>query len=365
MSSKFAKPLIFSSALTLGALAFVACGEDSNPSVPPPAGSSSSSAPWIEPEETPTTAIVFGTLGIASQTTSRIKFQGSVSLDLGDSNTVADVNAAVITGVDVIVLKKDTQVPQGVATFVNPPLFPTASTVNFLESGLQTDLDDPSYTECGEFELVITASADDGIIPSVSIARIPFTRGEENCRAPESSSSEPEKAPGAPLKSFQVEVKTKIHKCINVATEQPTADLTGDICFEATSTGSVNLSSGTGLKFAVYDNKNDNDRYNNFGKNYLPEKKISSDGSGIALPLTEDGTAHQTTTDDFLYAESALTPSYTNFMSEDDKFFVAIGPNYNPYVTSATDFYAFIVLESSAPDANGNVEMKLVVYKAK
>ena len=353
MNSKFVTPLIFGSALSLGALSFVACGEDSNPNQFQPVGvSSSSTAPWIDPPITPETAIIFGQTGVASETTTRVKFQGSVSLDLGDTNTVADINAAVITGIDVVIVKKDTQIPQGEATFVNPIVYPTASTINFLESGLQTDLT-TGYTDCGEFELILVAYADDGIIQTNAMTRIPFTRSEENCREPESSSSAPPDVPGAPLKSFSVSVNTKLNKCINIATETVTTEPAGDICFESTATGTVNLSSTTGLKFTVYDNKNDNDRKNDYGKNYLPEKRKN-----------DDGTPHQPTTDDFLYVESSLTAAYTNFMNEDDKFFVAIGPDFVPYSGSATGFYAFIVTKRESPDANGDVEFSMTIYKA-
>jgi hypothetical protein len=363
MNSKFVTPLIFSSALTLGALSFVACGEDSTPTgFQGPTGSSSSTAPWIPPEITPETAIIFGQIGVASETTTRVKFQGSVSLDLGDSNTVADVNAAVITGIDLAIVKKGTQEQQGVATFVNQIVYPTASTINFLEAGLQTDLT-TGYTDCGEFELIIVAYADDGIIQTNAMTTIPFTRSEENCKEPESSSSAPPDVPGAPLKSFSVSVSTKLNKCINIATETVTTEPAGDICFESTATGTVNLSSTTGLKFTVYDNKNDSDRKNDFGKNYMPEKRKNADGT-IYPPVTADGTAHQTTTDDFLYVEGSLSDTYTNFMNEDDKFFVALGPDFVPYSGSATGFYAFIVTKRESPDANGDVEFSMTIYKA-
>ena len=346
MKSKFITPLIFSSAFALGALSFVACGEDSNPNnFQTPTGSSSSSGePWSSPVISQETAITFSQTGVASETSTRVKFQGSISLDLGDE-TVVDENAAVITGLDIVIVKKETQIPQGTATFVNPIAFPTASTINFLEAGLQTDLT-TGYTDCGEFELVIIAYADDGVNETNAKTTIPFNRSEDDCKEPESSSSAPPDVPGAPLDSFSVIVNTKYHNCINIATQTVSSEATGDICFEATAAGTVNLSSTTGIKFAVYDNKNDNDRLNDYGKNFLPNR------------------IHTPTTDDFLYIESALKETYTNFMSEEDKFFVAIGPDYVPYSGSATGFYAFLVMKKQPADINGDVEFNLLIYKA-
>lgn len=347
MNSKFITPLIFSSAFALGALSFVACGEDNNPAnLQQQTGSSSSSnQPWTQPSFSQETAVIFDQTGVASETVSRVKFQGSVYLDLGDENTIVDVDAAVITGIDVVIVKKETQIPQGTATFVNPIAFPTASTINFLESGLQTDLT-TGYTDCGEFELKIVAYADDGYVQTNAMVTIPFNRSEENCKEPESSSSAPPDVPGAPLDSFSVNVNTQYHKCLNIATQTVSSDATGDICFESTAAGTVNLSSTTGIRFTVYDNKNDNDRLNDYGKNFLPNR------------------THNPTTDDFLYVESALKDTYTNFTNEDDKFFVAIGPDYVPYSGSATGFYAFIVMKKQPPDANGDVQFNLLVYKA-
>lgn len=352
MSSKFTAPLIFSSALALGAMGFVACGEDSNPGLPPNSQPTVSSSSYVEPVQTPTTAIVFSNLDVASATTSRVKFQGSISLDLSDENTVADINAVVFTGLDIVILKAGTQIQQGTATFTNPVIFPTNATINLLESGLQTDLEE-GYTECGDFELVITAYADDGFIQSVTTARIPFTRSEENCKEPESSSSAPPDVPGAPLKMITIkDFNTKINRCINLTTESISADETGDICITKTISGTLDLSSTNGLKFAVYDNKNVGDRKDDYSKNYRPENR-------------KDRPNAEATTDDFLYVENALTETYTNFTNEDDKFFVAIGPDFVPYSGSATGFYAFIVTKDDTAGGNEDHTLTLDIYKAK
>ena len=81
MNSKFVTPLIFSSALTLGALSFVACGEDSNPAFQ--GGQSngvSSSSVFVPPPVTETTAIVFSGLS-APPSLTKIMFDGTLTLD--------------------------------------------------------------------------------------------------------------------------------------------------------------------------------------------------------------------------------------------------------------------------------------------
>ena len=344
MNSKFLTPVILGSALAVGALNFVACGED-NGTVAVPTGNSSASnfVPVSRAAETETTAIKFDDMGISGSTLNSVKFKGSITLDLSDSSTVADVNAVRFTDMN-FDIESVNKTSGGVATMMVPPDFngQVITTVNLAEIGLATDLNE-NYTECGDFRLIITASATDGQIPSVSKDTILFVRPEAKCKAPESSSSEA-KVPGAPLKAVSIKVSTKTHKCLTFATGAATADPTGDVCFKTFGTqGNVQLSSTNGFKFAVYDNINDGDRTTNYSKNWLPENP---------------------TTDSFTYLEPALKEVFPDFLNEVDVFFVAIGPNYVRNSGSAAGFYAFVVSEQSTPDTNGDVSFTLLVYEA-
>lgn len=342
MNSKFVTPLIFSSALTLSALSFVACGDDSTPTSFQGPSTPSSSSVYIPPEPTVTTAIVFSGLNAPASLT-KIVFDGILTLDLSDSNTVVDVNAVRFTGVDFIIVKKETQIPQGTVTVTQPNDYENflISTVSLAEMGVSTDLD-VGYTECGEFELIITANAHDGFVPSTSIARIPFTRSEEKCRAPESSSSAEPEAPGIPLKSFELEFDTKVSRCIDIATEAAAAGEAGDICLKASSAG-VELYSTTGYQFAIYNNRNDSDEWNDYTPNWPPDEP-------------------QTTS--FTYLSTALKTSIGNFVNEiGEQFVVGVLPTYSPITGSAAGFCAFGIKDSNPPDVNGNVKMILVVYK--
>lgn len=346
MKSNFVTPLLLGSALALGALGFVACGEENNPNIPQPPNNNSSSsfAPRSFDDVTVETAIVFKNLDVSSTTLNKVKFKGDISIDLRDSNTVADINSVHFTDIKFDVVSKN-WTSGGVAAPIAPLDLQSQAmtTINLQEIGLYTNLDE-NYSECGDFWLYITATATDGIVTSVSRDSIAFKRDEIHCQAPESSSSEVV-VPGAPLDTIRIKVDTKSDKCLSFATGLATGDATGDVCFKTFgSSGNVQLSSTTGIKFAVFDNPSNNTRLDDWSKNYLPTDP---------------------TTDSFIYLESALKEPFPDFLNEVDVFFVAIAPSYVPNSGSATGFYAFVVTETSTPDANGDLSFTLLVYKAK
>jgi len=346
MSFKFTTSLLFCSAIVLGTLGFVACGGENGAITEPQQTSSSSNyvPPMSEIPFVPT-AIEFSGLDVASATLNTVKFKGTISVNMGDSDMVADVNEARLTDIQFDVRSKNMTSTGHVAPLVPLDLQNNkVTTINLQQIGLQADLDN-GYTECGDFILYITVTFDDGYYePSMARDSIHFTRSEEKCKEPESSSSSVVKVPGAPLDSFSVDVNTKIHKCINLTTQTVGDDANGDICFAANILGEVTLSSATGIKFTVFNNQNDNVRLNDYSQNYLPENP---------------------TTDDFLYIESSLSDTYPNFNAQNDKFFVAIAPNYVPNSGSAAGFYSFLAMDKSAPDANGNISFRMLIYKAK
>lgn len=343
MKSKFVTSFIFGSALTLGALSFVACGEDSVNALPQPGQSAAvSSSSYVEVAPTESTFISFSNFTVIPSF-SILQFEGSITLNLGDTNTLADVDAARITDVQFAIVKAGTNILQGNVTILKPIDFENNFTVtaNLDEMGVQTDLDE-GYTDCGDFELIVTAFATDDVNKSISKKRIPFTRSEEKCREPESSSSSEPEATSAPLDSFRVAIDTKVHKCINTTTKA--ADDTGDICFQPNSNQTIDLYSTTGVKFALFNNMNDRAMANDYAKDYLPEDPHTSD---------------------FLYVSTSLVETYTNFFSHKNYFFVAISPTYDSSSEVATGFFAFIVLDYTIPDSNGNLSMDLLVYTGK
>lgn len=345
MKSKFVTSFIFGSALTLGALSFVACGEDSINALPQPGQSAgtSSSSQYVEPDITKETFISFSNF-TATPSFSIIQFDGSITINFGDTNTIADVDAVRLQDVKFAIVKAGTKNLQGKVTVLRPIDFENNFTVtaNLDEMGVRTDLDE-GYTECGDFELIVTAFATDDINESVSEKRILFTRSEEKCREPESSSSSEPEATSAPLDSFHVTIDTKIHKCINTITKAP--DDAGDICFLPHSNKTIDLySTTTGVKFALYNNKNDRIMANDYDKDYHPEDPHTSD---------------------FLYVSTSLVDTYPNFFSLKNNFFVAISPTYDSSSEVATGFFAFVVLNYTTQDSNGNLSMDLLVYTGK
>ena len=164
------------------------------------------------------------------------------------------------------------------------------------------------------------------------------------CLAPESSSSEAPEVTGVPLTGFEVVINTKVEKCINIATKQ--AAETGDICF-GYGESSNRLYSDTGVKFALYANRESGNPDIFYGKALRPE--------------IIKGSAETT---DFLYRESALQETYPNFYSVNDQFFVGIRDTYDPYTNPNSGFYAFIVTDKGTKtDNNSNIKgMKVYVY---
>lgn len=353
MKLNFVTPLLLGSALALGALGFVACGDDDSPVIPGQPGKLSSSSGVVEPppETTPITSIRTDHFGINTSTLSRIKFKGDITLDFEDSTAISDFSAVHFTNLDVRVISKN-GTSAGSFSMTNPLDFNAEfiTSISLQGIGLQTNLDE-GYSECGEFIIYVTATASDGVNPpSVSRDSIPFVRPEEKCIIPESSSSEA-KVPGAPLDTISIEVNTKVDKCLNLATATVSASPTGDICFTRTGSGKVELSSSTGIKFSIYNNLSD------YKENGKPDR--TNDYSRDMLPTNP-------TTDDFLYVNSLLQDTYPDFIGAGDVFFVAIAPSYVPNTGSATGFYAFIVKEGmSTPDPNGDITFSLLLYKAK
>ena len=344
MNSKFLTPLIFGCALGMGALSFVACGDDSTSAPPMPTNTSSSStaSPPLE-QTTDTTAIVFSGLDISSTPLKKVKFKGDISIDISDSNSVEDPDAVRFTDIKFEVRDASMNVTGNVQTLVPLDLVSSnVTTVNLLELGLYTNLDE-NYTTCGEFTLYVTAKAHDGKRESVSRDSINFQRDPELCI--ERSSSSEAKIPGAPLDTISIKVNTATDKCLSFATGKASAETTGDVCFKTIGTnGNVQLSSTTGIKFAVFDNESDGDRTTNYSKNWLPKEP---------------------TTDSFTYLDLALKDVIPDFLNVVDLFYVGIAPTYVRNSGSAVGFYAFIVTDASAPNTNGDVSFTLLVYKAK
>ena len=106
MSSKFTTPLILSSALMLGALGFMACGDDSGTDVPnPPTPTSSSGGHWIPPEPTAISSIDFhDDLGVSAISPTKIKFKGTIGINIDDSVSVEDQAMVRFVGLNIAVV---------------------------------------------------------------------------------------------------------------------------------------------------------------------------------------------------------------------------------------------------------------------
>lgn len=329
MKFKFPKTLLLASVVSLGIASFTACGDSNSDPVSGPTGISSSSAQIPEvPQNTETTAIKFDNIQMSSQTTTKVKFSGSIYLDLSDSNTVVDINAIHFTKIDFTLHSATAAMP---IKMITPPMYETGTVtaVNLLEVGLTAE-----PTECGEMTLVFSAFATDGIKESVTSDSIKFVRDQNFCVANEPSSSSMAQ-PAVQLTSYEVTLKTNGQRGFMLATGALVDDpLAADVVINK---NPVTVTGNNGIRFA---------------------EDYSDEWFATNLP-------NPATVSSFKYKNGELASTITNFWeTRGSLFFVAIAPEFNAASGSAAGFYAFTVTNSTTPDPNGDVEVTLVVYKA-
>lgn len=325
MKFKFPQKLILGSMLALGIASFTACGDSNNSVVTPGTPSSSSMDVPPLPPPTATTAILFNEIA-QTQTVTKIKFSGTISLDLNDTATVADVNAVHFTRVD-FVLHSATQVIP--TSMLIPPVFETnqVNSINLLEIGLMAE-----PTECGPMTLIYSASATDGTKESVSIDSLLFDRDASFCVVEESSSSEAGPTE-VPLNSYQVTLNTKTMRGLMLETGTPVADITTADLIITANAGSVSATFNNGIRVA---------------------EDTSEEWFDKRLPPAP-------TTTSFLYRAADLTNSIPTLGGM--MFYIAVTPTYNVTDPTGAGYYAFTVLNETIIDEKDK-EVTLIVYKA-
>ncbi|MBR5411607.1 MAG: hypothetical protein IK114_01005 [Fibrobacter sp.] len=113
-----------------------------------------------------------------------VRFKGSFSLDLSQ-DTSANGNNIQFTRIEFRVIDdKNTIVVVPVES--NPIAFPTSNKIdlNSMNSiGVKVNLLDPGFTTCGNFSLMVTVTANDGVLDFFSTVLIPFERNASDyCR---------------------------------------------------------------------------------------------------------------------------------------------------------------------------------------
>lgn len=121
-----------------------------------------------------------------------MRFKGRFSLDL-TQDTSANGNNFQFTGINFKVVDSENRIVV-VPITLNPITFPTSNDIdlNSMNSaGVKVDMNDPGFTACGKYNLMVTVTASNGVHDYMSTVLIPFERNAaEYCREPYSSSSE-------------------------------------------------------------------------------------------------------------------------------------------------------------------------------
>lgn len=340
MAYKFAKSLLMGSVLTMGAFGLVACGDDS----------SSGPSKGDDPIQVPTTQdqiIQFTPITANVVTETLIKFTGSATLNFVDTLSSAAPENIKFTGLDFTIGKV---APSGlVATAAKPtvtsmPAFPTQKNLVLAEMGVMVDLNDPAFTECGDYQLVATAKATDDIKNFENTQTATFTRDASLCAtAPESSSgTTPEPTTGVEMTFYEVAMTTNSAQGLNLATGQIVDATAADVILTKTS-NDFNITSGNGTLFSPIDN----------AVMHAPDYEVGY------WPEMVNGAAYVS---DFKYKSIAGTSIEQIRTNYPITIFVAKTSAFNE--ATGAGFFAFAVT-SVTPANNGNFDVTLKVYKAK
>lgn len=348
MKFKFAPKVvgaIFSTALIFG-LAACSSGDDNKSNPAAPSGNDSQPLPPQE-QVTPQSPITFNTITITPNSDkSKFLIGGGASLNTLDTNVIP-------TGVEVaftdvyLTLGKVSETGQLMTTPLtitfNKPAG-TFSVVNF--SAFGTAIVDNNKSDCGTFRITATYKATyDMNKPDMFISRdsIDFIREQKYCE--EEKSTVPEQttnpASSVELTHYEITVDTKSGTGISFATGQTAPNASADIYLTATDDGEITVHASNGTKITAYSNAND--------------KNWDDDWTYEMLPAEP---AHMS---DFRFKELSLGTLYKPF--DGFAFVVATTSAYN--ATTGDGFYAFTMKDKTTPDANGNMNVTILVYKKK
>lgn len=344
MSYKFAKTFLVGSVLAMGAFGLVACGDD-KASSPNNGGQGQD----ISVDSRQDASIIFAGLNVVSAGT-QMKLTGSISLAFTDTTIAASENLQ-FTGVTIQIGKVNGASVQTIAaapTFTLPTTFPTNKSISLTEANVMFNLQDPSLTECGDYQFIITATANDGTskkdFSNTQVAN--FKRPDMYCAtapAPQSSSSQP--TAGVEMVACPViTLSTELNPGLDVATCSAVAATTADIVIVKSKAGANDdwsVTSGNGTMFSPITNSDE------YGNDYWP-----NDAKG------------STFMSDFKY--KSITGTTISNMQENyvDEIYVAKGPSFNE--ATGAGFFAFSIVPKSATIGNnGSYTVKLQVYKTK
>ena len=277
----FAKKLFLGSFVAMSTFGLIACGGDSS--------SSSAADDQDQPEK-----IVVPTQKDASITAvdlgSRLsaytmRFTGRFDIDITDASldTLETRDQIQFTKITYAVGKgsdPNNMTTVNVQVQSNPIIFPSGNVIDLNSQSsafVQIDMNDPGFTECGIYSLIVTVNAsDDPVGAPEKFARtevIPFDReAAQFCREPESSSGTEPVKQEVTMTSCVIEgLSTNMAPGISIATCTATDAATGDIVFKKAGTkddADMSVSGNNGIVFVDLANEMGDVNPDDFKDNY-------------------------------------------------------------------------------------------------
>lgn len=348
MNFKFAKTLLMGSVISMGAFGLVACGDDSSSGA---SDSPNSSSSIVIPEQHDD-IIQFSNLGTTPGLTS-VKFTGSAVLNFTDTTSSQNLENLQFTNINFQVGKVSASglsATSATVIVLQPMNFPTENNLVLSQMGVSVDLSDPTFTECGDFSMIVTVSATDGVQNFESSEQIAFTRPTSYCATQESSSSATAEKTEIEMDSYTVDMSTDPSKAISglsLATGSASGEATADLIITK-SAGDITISSGNGTLFAPIANSEiGNDLSDDYEVGFWPEE-VNERSAYVSDFKVKRNIIDQTSIPEAIaYAQ---------------QIYVAKTSAYNE--ATGAGFFAFAIVKSEE-GLNNNYDITLKVYKAK
>lgn len=335
------KKILLTSAFAVSTFGLIACGGESTTVEPPATPSSASQGqPYSQPEETPYDIISMSGFDKSVQGES-VYFTGSFSIKLDTNATQSD--DVVFNKISMTVINASGAISSVQVKYTAPAL-PTAGIININATLAHVDFLDPAFgTECGNFQVAITATANDGKKDFNKTVKIDFNRPESYCKAPEVSSSSVQA--GVVMTTCDVELATNGNNALDLATCTALQSPTADIIFTKDGNGDVNVTSGNGSMFSPITNGDGGSYDDDWSKGYYPEDHKN----GVPTYNT-----------DFQFRSITGTEIKGLFENESN-IYVVKTPLYNE--ATATGFFAFVLLNNEET-TNKDFNLTVRVWRA-
>ena len=353
----FAKKLFMGSVFAISTFGLIACGSDSSSSSEP--DPNEPGAPVEVPTQQDANITLSSELvGEGLLTNSRLsgddmRFKGRFGLDITQDSSENDINIQ-FTNIEYKVLDTENR-NVAVAIDANPITFPTPNDIdlNSMNSaGVKVNMTDAGFTACGNYKLMVTVTANNGVKDFQSTVVIPFEReAAEYCR---DQNPEPPPQPQVqeiPMKFCEVTVSTNLNPGLDFAscTPVPAPATTADIIFSKAGTRDnpeITATSGNGTQFAPISNGDLLPSDDDYEVNMWPE-----DMNPDRVPATAY-------VSDFKY--KALGATLSDMIENSNQIYVAATTAYNK--DTGAGFYAFAITDPSQGN-NGDYTLTLKVYK--